>query len=93
MVALPAFVFVGFQIVSTNFFQSIGRVGKSIFLGLSRQVLFLIPLLLIMPGMWGLNGVWLSFPIADLFATAVTVILIIMEFRRLGKMIPGRAMS
>lgn len=46
-----------------------------------------------MPGMWGLNGVWLSFPIADLFATAVTVILIIMEFRRLRKMIPGRAMS
>lgn len=91
--ALPAFVFVGFQIVSTNFFQSIGRVGKSIFLGLSRQVLFLIPLLLIMPGMWGLNGVWLSFPIADLFATAVTVILIIMEFRRLRKMIPGRALS
>ena len=91
-IALLAFVFVGFQIVSTNFFQSIGRVGKSIFLGLSRQVLFLIPLLLIMPGMWGLNGVWLSFPIADLFATAVTDILIIMEFRRLRNMIPGRAM-
>ncbi len=88
-IALLAFVFVGFQIVSTNFFQSIGRVGKSIFLGLSRQVLFLIPLLIIMPGLWGLNGVWYSFPIADLFATAVTVILIIMEFRRLRNMRPG----
>ncbi len=91
--ALLAFIFVGFQIVSTNFFQSIGRVGKSIFLGLSRQVLFLIPLLLIMPGIWKLDGVWLSFPIADLFATAVTVILIVLEFKRLRNMTPGGAVA
>ena len=85
------FTVVGFQIVSTNFFQSIGRVGKSVFLGLSRQVIFLIPLLIFLPGEWGLDGVWLSFPISDLFATAVTVILIIMEFRRLRGLVPDGA--
>lgn len=84
-IAMLAFSVVGFQIVSTNFFQSIGKVGKSIFLGLSRQVIFLIPALLILPPMFGLNGVWMSFPIGDLFATIVTAVLIIYQFRVLAK--------
>lgn len=90
-IAFLAFTVVGFQIVSTNFFQSVGRVGKSILLGLSRQVIFLIPLLVILPGEWALDGVWLSFPISDLCATAVTVVLIIMEFRRLRGLVPDGA--
>lgn len=83
--ALLAFVAVGFQVVSTTFFQSIGCVGKSIFLSLSRQVIFLIPLLLILPGVAGLDGVWFSFPGSDLLATVVTAVMIVYEFRHLDK--------
>lgn len=82
--ALLAFSVVGFQIVSTTFFQSIGSVGKSIFLSLARQVIFLIPLLLILPDRIGLTGVWLSFPGSDILATVVTAVLITIEFRRIG---------
>lgn len=62
---------IGFQIVVTNFFQSIGKVKQSIFMSLSRQVLMLIPLLYLFSYFWGLTGVWLSLPVSDFFA-AVT---------------------
>ena len=75
-IALRMFWVVGFQIVSTTFFQSIGKVWKSIFLSLTRQVIFLIPLLIFMPGLYGLDGVWYSFPISDALATMVTAIMI-----------------
>jgi len=81
--ALLAFWMVGFQIVATNFFQSIGKAGKSIFLSLTRQVIFLIPLLLTLPGMLGLDGIWLSFPTSDVLATVVTALLIASQLRRL----------
>ncbi|MBD5350892.1 MAG: MATE family efflux transporter [Bacteroides sp.] len=84
-IAMVCFWVVGFQIVSTTFFQSIGKVGKSIFLSLSRQVLFLIPLLLILKHYYHLDGVWMSFPVSDMFATLVTVVLIVMQFRKLDK--------
>lgn len=87
--ALLAFAVVGFQIVSTTFFQSIGCVGKSIFLSLTRQVLFLIPLLMILPKYFGLNGVWLSFPGSDIIATVVSAALIIWEFHHLKKRTPA----
>lgn len=81
---LWAFWAVGFQVVSTNFFQSIGKVSKSIFLSLTRQVIFLIPLLLWLPSIWQLNGVWLSFPISDAFATIVTGAMILGQFHHLS---------
>ena len=59
------FWMVGYQIVATNFFQSLGMAGKSIFLSLTRQILFMIPLLYILPPMIGLNGVWSAYPISD----------------------------
>ena len=68
---------VGFQIISTAFFQSIGKAGKSIFLSLSRQVIFLIPLLLWLPGEFGLLGVWVSFPLSDVVATIATAALML----------------
>ncbi len=83
--ALWAFFVVGFQIVSTTFFQSIGAPARAMVLSLARQVIFLIPLMLILSGMMGVEGVWLSFPVSDLFATAVTFILVIPEFKRLEK--------
>lgn len=70
------FPLVGFQMVSTNFFQSLGMVNKSIFLSLSRQLLFLIPLIYVLPLMLGSNGLWLAFPASDLIATTATFIMI-----------------
>lgn len=82
--ALVCFWVVGFQIVSTNFFQSLGKIFSSIFLSLARQVLFLIPLLLIMTRHFGLDGVWMSFPLSDSFATIVTAVMIYIQFRKLS---------
>lgn len=65
------FWMVGFQIVATNFFQSLGMAGKAVFLSLTRQILFMIPLLLTLPPVFGLNGVWMSFPISDTVSTVV----------------------
>lgn len=81
--SLLLFWIVGFQIIATSFFQSIGMAGKSIFLSLARQVIFLIPLLLFLPNIFGLNGIWLSFPTSDLFATLATALMIWWQFRRL----------
>ena len=62
---VAAFPLVGAQMVIGHFFQSIGHAGKSIFLSVSRQMLFLIPLLTLLPQWWGLDGVWLSMPVSD----------------------------
>jgi putative MATE family efflux protein len=85
-IAMAVFFVVAFQIVSTNFFQSIGKAGKSIFLSLTRQVLFLIPLLLTLPRFFGLEGVWMSFPCSDLVATIVTAAFIFHQFRHMSSL-------
>ena len=77
---------VGFQIVVTNYFQSLGEAGKSIFMSLTRQVIFLLPLLFLLPERWGLDGVWLSFPISDLFATIVAAALLWLEMRKITRL-------
>ena len=56
---------VGFQIVTGNFFQSIGMAKRSIFMSVSRQLVFLVPFLLIFPELWGTDGVWISITVAD----------------------------
>lgn len=76
---------VGFQIVSTTLFQSIGMAGKSIFLSLIRQVIFLIPLLMILPSHFGLNGVWASFPTSDIGATLVSILMVYYQFHRMPR--------
>ena len=81
---LVVFPFVGFQIISTAFFQSIGNVTESIIVSLLRQVIFMIPLLIFMPRFFGLDGVWMSFPISDAVATIITAILIVWQFRKLA---------
>lgn len=70
---LLMFPVVGAQMVITNFFQCIGKVKISIFLSLSRQLLFLLPLLAILPPMFGIDGVWASLPASDLVAVIVAV--------------------
>ncbi|MDL2214637.1 MATE family efflux transporter [Dysgonomonas sp. OttesenSCG-928-M03] len=77
------FPLVGFQIVVSNFFQSIGMAGKAIFLSLTRQALFLIPMLYILPHYFDLDGVWLSMPAADFLAVITTLILFSMQIRTL----------
>ncbi len=73
---------IGFQMVTANFFQSIGMVGKAIFMSLSRQLLFLLPCLLIFPRFWGIDGIWYSMPVADLVSSIVAAILLIHQFRQ-----------
>jgi len=91
--ALWAFSVVGFQIVSTSYFQSVGAPGRAMILSLARQVIFLIPLMLILSNSFGVRGVWLSFPISDLLATAVTVLMIIPSLRTLTRMSREKALA
>ncbi|MBU3110599.1 MATE family efflux transporter [Clostridium lacusfryxellense] len=77
---------IGFQIVSANYFQAIGKAGISIFLGLSRQVILLIPLLFILPRFFGLTGVWMSGPSSDALASIITAVFIFIEIKHLNKL-------
>lgn len=83
--AMWAFIVVGFQVISTCFFQSIGAPARAMILSLARQVIFLIPLMLWLSDTYGVEGVWLSFPISDLCATVVTFLLIIPAFRQIDR--------
>jgi putative MATE family efflux protein len=76
------FPLIGAQIVIANFFQSIGMAGKAIFLSLIRQVLVLIPCLIILPRFYGLTGVWVSMPVSDLMACIVSTIMIIYQIKK-----------
>ena len=79
-----AFWMVGFQVVVTNFFQSLGMAGKAVFLSLTRQILFMVPLLFILPPHWGLDGVWSAFPISDVVSTLVAVAMLIFQIRKIN---------
>ena len=83
------FPIVGFQMIGTNFFQCLGMVKKSIILSLSRQLLFLLPLLYILPLWMGANGVWMSFPISDLLSALLTAILLRRLFRKFNTLKDG----
>lgn len=77
------FWMVGFQIVGTNFFQSLGMAGRAVFLSLTRQVIFMIPMLFILPPRLGLDGVWGCYPICDFAAAVVTAILLSLQIRKI----------
>ena len=83
---LMVFPFVGAQMVTTNFFQSIGQAHKSIFLSLTRQLLFLIPLLIILPPLWGVKGVWLAMPISDAISCVVAGTLLTVQYKKFKKL-------
>lgn len=76
---------VGLQMVVTNFFQCIGKVKVSIFLSLSRQLLFLLPLLYTLPLFFGVNGVWFSLPISDFIAANVANVMMLTYMRKFKK--------
>ena len=79
------FPIIGFQMVTTNFFQSIGMASKAIFLSVSRQVLILIPCLLILPQFYGQLGVWISMPISDLIASLIAGAMLWWQFKQFRK--------
>jgi putative MATE family efflux protein len=79
------FPVVGFQMVTSSFFQSLGMASKAIFLSLTRQLLFLVPCLLILPGIYELKGVWMSLPVADLVATIVATLMLIYQLKKFRK--------
>ncbi len=83
------FPIVGFQMIATNFFQSLGMVRKSVILSLSRQILFLLPLLYLLPMWLGSDGVWMSFPISDGLATLLTIFMIGRLFKKFSQLKDG----
>ena len=83
------FPIVGFQMIGTNFFQCLGMVKKSVILSLSRQILFLLPLLYALPLGHGASGVWMSFPISDLLSATLTAILLRRLFKKFNRLQDG----
>ena len=82
-ISLCTFPVVGTQMIATSFFQSIRKPGLSMLISLSRQLLFLLPLLLVLPPVMGVHGVWWSMPIADVFSITLSVILLLREYKKL----------
>ena len=81
LLALPI---IGFQIVGANYFMAVGKPKKSMFLSLSRQVIVLIPMLLILPRYYGLFGIWLAVPVSDTIAFVLTAVFLIKEVKQLN---------
>lgn len=80
-----AFWPVGFQIVTGNFFQYIGKPIRAIIISLTRQMLFLVPLLILLPPQMGVKGVWVAQPIADSMSALLAGVLIIHQIRTLRR--------
>ena len=80
-IAVLVFPIVGFQMVTSNFFQSIGMANKAIFLSLTRQLLFLLPCLIILPTFIGAAGIWWSMPVSDMAASIVAAVLLYKQFQ------------
>lgn len=80
------FPIVGLQIVSSIYFQAVGKPKMSFFISLSRQIIVMIPCLIILPKFFGLNGIWYAAPTADSIATLITFILVRREVKKLDKL-------
>lgn len=82
-IIMTTYPIIGYQMVITNFFQSIGMAKISIFLSLSRQLIFLLPALIILPHWWGIDGILWSMPVGDSCAAVVTVVIMTWYVRRM----------
>ncbi len=94
------FPIIGFQMVATNFFQSIGMAGKAVFLSLSRQLLFLVPGLLLLPRLFdtatswnGSWGVWCAMPLSDLLAAVVAFFMLTDQLRKFRAMMAAQTLN
>ena len=86
-ICVAMFPVIGAQIVIGNFFQNIGLAKMSLFLSLTRQLIFLLPCLLVFPGIWGLDGVWASLPVSDALAFLTAVAALLWYMRRQKRMV------
>jgi putative MATE family efflux protein len=77
---------IGFQIIGANYFQAVGKAGYAIVLSMSRQLILLIPLLLLLPTLLGIDGAWLASPISDFTAALLTGVFLFWELRKLSRM-------
>ncbi len=79
--ALPV---IGYQIITSNYFQAIGKARLAAFLSLLRQIIVLLPLIIILPRFWGVEGVWIANPISDLVAAVISYFFFRREMRKLN---------
>ncbi|MCF7919346.1 MAG: MATE family efflux transporter [Candidatus Cloacimonetes bacterium] len=77
-------IVIGFQVTGATFFQAINKAKPALILSISRQILFLIPLLLLLPRFWGLNGAWIAHPISDAVSAIITGVFLWREIRLLS---------
>ncbi len=84
-IALVFLPLVGIQYIANNFFQSIGKANTATALTLLRQIIILIPLLMILPNFWGLNGIWMSLALADILSTAIIIAILYRQLKKLPK--------
>ncbi len=77
--------FIGIQMLGGGFFQAIGKAVPALLLTISRQILFLIPAVLLLPVFLGLNGIWIAVPVADFLSISVTAIWVFKETRTFGR--------
>ncbi len=75
---------IGFQIIASSYFQAIGKAKLATFLSLLRQIIVLLPLILLLPRFWGVEGVWIANPVSDLVAAVITFIFFRNELRKLN---------
>jgi Na+-driven multidrug efflux pump len=85
-IAVIALPLVGMQIVASSFFQSLGYAFKSIIQSLSRQLIFLVPGIILFPRLWGLDGLWVAIPVSDTLAAILSLTLLIGQIRILKRM-------
>ena len=71
------------QPITSTFFTSIGKSIKGVFLSMTRQIIFLLPLILLLPRFWGIEGILLSGPVADLLAAIAAVWMVFVEFKKM----------
>jgi len=71
------------QPITSTFFTSIGKAIKGVFLSMTRQILFLLPLILFLPTLWGIDGILVAGPIADVLSGVTAVIMVVVEFRKM----------
>lgn len=84
-----AIIFMGYFYVSQTVFQATGKAIQALITSLSRQVLFMIPAVFILPCFWQLNGVWLAFPVSDGLACLLVTILLIPQIRMIRRQLPA----
>jgi Na+-driven multidrug efflux pump len=85
-VSTMLFPIIAFQIFSSQYFQAVGKPVQSTILSLSRQILFYIPFLLLLPKAFGLDGVFFAMPAADMLAALVSAVFMFFELQRLKRL-------